>query len=81
MRYGSLQSQELIAAFLVGIETCLSIYSPQSQVQGPTSASHIDFGLWTVDFGQHLRFHGAGNQRFAHALFRWTTINSRLAIN
>src|SRR5882762_6541789 len=61
-----------------------NIFSP-NRVQGPTSKvqgplSHLDFGLWTWNFGQ-LSLDCAGDQRFANTLFKSVAISGDFLIN
>jgi hypothetical protein len=56
------------------------------RVQGPTSKvqrplSHIDFGLWTLDFGQSLSLYRAGDQRFPNAVAAFVSVTRYLLVD
>ncbi len=82
-RYELLQSQELIASFLVEIETSflrLRVQGPTSNVQRPLS--HIDFGLWTLaTLDRSLSRYCAGDQRFPNAVAAFIAITRRLLVD
>ena len=91
MKYESLQSQELVAAFLVGIETRSSPL-PIADCQFPIDRqiatrcmlnfeNQMRIGNRHLAIENVLCFYGAGNQRFAHTFLGAVAIGRRLPAN